>query len=150
MVSATPETISAMIYKGSITVSWTGPDATMTKLLPTGRNIRFSAVKLEQVSGWDPMSGPVVPSVVFVTCPQIKVNTVDIINGVEKPLIGGAQFTGGAWLNISKTLAPIKISSNHSDVIRGDFTVEILDSFGDLVVGKPITTMWSVTISLWE
>jgi hypothetical protein len=150
MVLTSPEVIYAMKYRGALTLSWTGADATHTRDLPTGRNIRFTGVKLEQVSGWDPMSGPVVSSAVFVTSPQIRVQGVDIINSVEKSVIGGSQFTGGAWLNISETFAPIKIASTNSDVIRGPFTVEILDCFGNLVVGKPVTTIWSVTISLWE
>ena len=139
-----------MTYKGSITVSWTGPDATSTITLPTGRNIRFNAAKLEQVSAWDPMSGPILTSVVFVECPQLVNNVVDIINGVERQIVGGSQFTGGAWLNISKTLAPIKETSSSTDVLRGDFTVRVLNGFGTPVAGVPATTVWSVTISLWE
>lgn len=139
-----------MTCKGSITVAWTGPDGTGTTTLPTGRNIRFNATKLEQVSAWDPMSGPILPSAVFVACPQIINNNVDIFNGVEKQIIGGAQFTGGAWLNISKTLAPIKHTSSSTDTIRGEFTVQLLNSNGNLVTGVPPTTVWSVTISLWE
>lgn len=150
MVPTFPEVFHAMICKGSITVSWTGPDGTGTTTLPTGRNIRFNASKLEQVSAWDTMSGPILPSAVFVACPQLINNNVDIFNGVEKQIVGGAQFTGGAWLNINDSLTPIKYTSSCSDVIRGEFTVQVLNSSGVLITGVPNTTVWSVTISLWE
>jgi hypothetical protein len=139
-----------MTYKGSFTVAWTGPDGTGSSLLPTGRNIRFNAVKLEQVSAWDPMSGPPIQSSVFVICPQIVTNVVDIFNGVEKAALGGAQFTGGAFLNISKTLAPIKYSSNQTDVIRGEVSVIVIRPDGTVITGLPATTNWSVTISMWD
>jgi hypothetical protein len=139
-----------MTYKGSFTVAWTGADGTGFSTLPTGRNIRFNAVKLEQVSSWDPMSGPQITSCVFVICPQITTNVVDVFNGVEKPVIGGAQFTGGAFLNISDSLAPIKYSSNKEDVIRGAVSVVVIRPDGSIITGLPATTVWSVTISLWD
>ena len=139
-----------MTFKGSITVAWTGPDGIASTAIPTGRNIRFNAVKLEQVSAWDPMAGPPIQSSVFVTCSQIVTNVVDIFNGVEKQVLGGAQFTGGAFLNISKTLAPIKHSSNHTDVLRGPLDFTVINPSGTTITGLGVTTNWSITMSLWE
>lgn len=136
-------------YQGSITAQGTGATASFSVSLPTGRNIRFSGIKLESLYLFDPSAGPVAQGTLFLAVDEIIPQAVDILNGVEKSVIGGAQFAGGGYLIINNSLAPIK-SMGSTDSFRGNtLNFHILDSQGQQLTGLPVTTNFSATISLW-
>lgn len=143
-------------YKSSITASWNPSGRVETTVaVPTGRNIRYNTVKLEQLNYYYEGSTKCVNlGPLFVVCPDITPLAVDILsNGTERNIIGGAQFfsAGESFGNyfVSNEVSPYKATTTGTDNLRGDFRIQVLDYKGD-ILEQPSDTRFTITVSFWE
>ena len=147
-----------LTYKGSISACWTAIGLAETTIsLPTGRNIPFNVVKLEQLN-FANVSNSTCQNQggLFVVCPQLTPLCVDIINGVERNVIGGAQFqAGGNNPNVTgnylvtDSLSPYKATSTAADNLRGDLTFQIFRAETGQLYNAPGNTRFQITVSFW-
>lgn len=138
---------------GSITADWTGASGSGTCSIPTGRNIKFNAVKVSQVLIWDPMSGPVYPYTLFVQVPELStVDISDIVDGKEFAIVGQGQWTGGGYLFFGQPdHSDIKrVSRNPTNFRGGSVLFNLVGANGNVLGPFPLTTKYSVTLQLWQ
>lgn len=138
---------------GSITAVWTGMTGSGTCQIPTARNVKFNAVKVSQVSIWDPMSGPVYPSAISVQVPELTtVDICDVLDGKEIAIVGQGQWTGGGYLFFGQPdHSDIKRVSRFPTNFRGTSVLFNLLSGSGVVLGPfPLTTNYTVTLQLWQ
>lgn len=155
----TSNILSQMLtYKGSISACWTAiGQAEKTVSLPTGRNILFNVVKLEQLN-FSNASNNTCTNLggLFVVCPQLTPMCVDIINGIERSVIGGAQYQNGGVspavggnYYVSDSLSPYKATSTAADNLRGDLTFQIFRAETGQLYNAPGNTRFQITVSFW-
>lgn len=140
------------VYKGSFTWSWNDTNATSTASFGSSTLFRFNAVKVEAVSFIDITTGfppNPLPGPLFVSCPELNPLSFEFIAGKPVSILGGAQWSGGAYLLINNALSPIKMTSRAPDFLRGSLTFTILGGDG-LPITSAVPAYKAVTISFWE